>query len=89
MLLVIDSFDLKLIAKIRHLKEVNKNEALTEHMIILTMGCYNVIALNKWLWSAQLQVLIHKIAMHLYSSNTTDEYVRNIVFLSPNNVKLR
>lgn len=49
MLLVIDSFDLKLIAKIRHLKEVNKNEALTEHMIILTMGCYNVIALNKWL----------------------------------------
>lgn len=39
MLLSIDPFDLKLIAKNRHLKEVNKSGALTEHMISLTMGC--------------------------------------------------
>lgn len=39
MFLFIDSFDLKLISKNRHLKEVNKSGALTEHMISLTIGC--------------------------------------------------
>ncbi len=34
----IDSFDLKLIAKNRHAMDVNESEALTKHMISLTMG---------------------------------------------------
>lgn len=39
MLFFIDSLDLKLFAKNRHLKEVKNSGALTEHMINLTIGC--------------------------------------------------
>lgn len=39
MLFFIDSFDLNLIAKNRHLREVNNSGALTEHMISITIGC--------------------------------------------------